>query len=149
MWLLRQVRSRVAVLSQQPTGRRVRTVSGPNPGRPSRLSGYAHLGNSIERITQVIGDVGEIVTSIASAIEEQSTVTRDVATNIAQATHGVRDANERIAHTASASHSIAKDIAAVTSTVTELVAGSENLRGSSTDLNDLAQIAERVGKFQV
>jgi methyl-accepting chemotaxis protein len=105
---------------------------------------------NIEKITHVIGDVGEIVTSIASAIEEQSTVTRDVANNIAQATSGVKDASERIAHTASAAQSIAKDIASVTTTVTELVTSSEHLRGSATDLNDLAQIlTDRVGKFRV
>jgi methyl-accepting chemotaxis protein len=76
-------------------------------------------------------------------------VTRDVAGNIAQASGGVKDANERIVRAASASLSIAKDIAAVTATVTDLVSTSENLRGSATDLNDLAQIlSDRVSKFK-
>jgi methyl-accepting chemotaxis protein len=119
----------------------------------SKISGIqAATGSSIgdiERITQVIKEVGEIVSSIAAAIEEQSAVTRDVAGNIAQASDGVRDANERIASTASASLSIAKDIAAVTTTVTDLVSSSENLRGSASDLNDLAQIlSDRVSKFK-
>ena len=120
----------------------------------SKIAGIqASTGSTIgdiAKITHVIQEVGEIVASIAAAIEEQSTVTRDVAGNIAQATAGVRDANERVSTTAAASQSIAKDIAEVTLTVTEIVAGSENLSGSATDLSSLAQIiTDRVGKFQV
>jgi len=119
----------------------------------NRIAGIqASTGSTIGdigKIARVIGDVGEIVAAIAAAIEEQSTVTRDVAGNIAQASAGVRDASERVANTASAALSIAKDIAEVTSTVTELVSSSENLDGSANDLSDLAQIlTDRVGKFR-
>ena len=65
----------------------------------------------IGQITTVIRDVGTIVTSIAAAIEEQATVTKDVAGNIAQASSGVREANERVSQTAEVSKSIARDIA--------------------------------------
>ena len=47
-----------------------------------------------------LADVGGIVANIAAAIEEQATVTRDVAGNIAQASAGVTDANTRVAQTA-------------------------------------------------
>jgi methyl-accepting chemotaxis protein len=119
-----------------------------------KISGIqASTGSSIrdiERIAQVIKDVGELISSIATAIEEQSTVTHDIANNIAQATSGVKDASERITHTASASQSIANDIAGMTTTVSELVASGESLHGSSSDLNELAQmLSERVGKFTV
>jgi len=68
-----------------------------------------------EKITGVIGEVGHLVANIATAIEEQAAVTRDVAGNIAQASAGVRDANERMAQTASVSRSMAQDIAGVDS----------------------------------
>jgi hypothetical protein len=51
--------------------------------------------NDIGQIVKVISDVNEIVTTIAAAIEEQSAVTREVATNINQATTGVQDASVR------------------------------------------------------
>ena len=51
----------------------------------------------IDKIVQVIRDVNEIVMSIAAAIQEQATVTQDIAGNIAQASSGVRDANTRVA----------------------------------------------------
>jgi methyl-accepting chemotaxis protein len=104
----------------------------------------------IEKIAHVIKEVGDIVSSIAAAIEEQSTVTKDVATNIAQASMGVKDANQRVAETASVSQSIAKDIAKVNSTITEQVAGAEQVKTSSAELSRLAeQLKEQVARFKV
>jgi methyl-accepting chemotaxis protein len=104
----------------------------------------------IEKIAHVIREVGDIVSSIAAAIEEQSTVTKDVATNIAQASMGVKDANQRVAETASVSQSIAKDIARVNSTITEQVAGAEQVKTSSAELSRLAeQLKEQVARFKV
>ena len=67
----------------------------------------------IEKISGVIQEVGQLVASIATAIEEQTAVTKDVASNIAQASTGIRDANERVAQTAAVSKSIASDVAEV------------------------------------
>ena len=61
----------------------------------------------IGQITAVIKEVGGIVSSIAAAIEEQATVTKDVAGNIAQASAGVRDANYAYPQTAEVSKAIA------------------------------------------
>jgi len=66
---------------------------------------------------QVIREVGELVNSIAAAIEEQSVVTRDLAGNIAQVSAGVQDANERVAQTAEVSREMARDIAEVNTAV--------------------------------
>lgn len=120
----------------------------------SKISGIqASTGGAmgdIEKIAQVIKEVGDIVSSIAAAIEEQSTVTKDVAANIAQATIGVKDANERVSQTASVSQSIAKDIATVNTTVTDLVTGGDQVRTSSSELSTLAeQLKERVSRFKI
>ena len=77
----------------------------------------------IGQITAVISDVGGIVSSIAAAIEEQAAVTKDVAGNIAQASRGVHEANERVAQTAEVSKSIARDIAGVNMAVNRHPAG--------------------------
>jgi methyl-accepting chemotaxis protein len=104
----------------------------------------------IEKIADVIKEVGEIVSSIAAAIEEQSTVTRDVATNIAQASVGVKDANERVSQTANVSQEIAKDIANMSSTVSTLVTGAEQVQNSSVELTGLAQqLKDRVSQFRI
>jgi methyl-accepting chemotaxis protein len=58
----------------------------------------------------VIKEVGDIVNGIATAIEEQSAVTRDIAANISQATNGVKNANVRIGETAKVSDEAARDV---------------------------------------
>jgi methyl-accepting chemotaxis protein len=106
--------------------------------------------DDIEKIALVIAEVGNIVTSIAGAIEEQSSVTKDVAMNVAQASAGVKEANERVAATASAAQRVATDIAVVTSTMAELVGGSEMVQASAGQLTEVAnQLKERVAHFKV
>ncbi len=104
----------------------------------------------IDKIVDVIKEVGTIVSSIAAAIEEQSTVTRDVAGNIAQASAGVNEANERISQTASVSKSIATDIAGISAGVGEISQGGEQVQSSASDLSVLSeQLKTMVGQFKV
>jgi methyl-accepting chemotaxis protein len=101
-------------------------------------------------ITSVIGEVGGIVSSIAAAIEEQATVTRDVAGNIAQASSGVRDANEHITQTAEVSRTIARDIAGINSSVSDLRHSGEQVEVSAVELSKLAdQLKGRVNEFRM
>mgnify|MGYP002347374950 CR=1 FL=1 len=82
----------------------------------------ASAGNAItdiEKITAVVAEVGHIVASIATAIEEQAAVTRDVAGNIAQASAGVQEANERVNQTATVTRDVAGNIAQASAGVQE------------------------------
>jgi methyl-accepting chemotaxis protein len=104
----------------------------------------------IGKITTVIREVGGIVSSIAAAIEEQATVTKDVAGNIAQASGGVRDANERVTQTAEVSKSIARDIAGVNLAVAGIRRGGEHVQASAAELSKLAeQLGAQVAQFRV
>ena len=141
----------------------------------------ASAGNAIsdiEKITAVVAEVGHIVASIATAIEEQAavtrdvagniaqasagvqeanervnqtaTVTRDVADNIAQASAGVREANERVNQTAAGAKSMAQDIAGVDAAAAEIRAGGEQVQASAAELSQLAEQLKRlVGQFRV
>jgi methyl-accepting chemotaxis protein len=104
----------------------------------------------IEKIAQVIREVGGIVSTIAAAIEEQSTVTKDVAGNTAQASRGMREANHRVAQTATASRSIARDIATVNVTIAEQVNGANQVRTNAVSLSGLAgKLKDQVSRFTV
>lgn len=104
----------------------------------------------IEKITGVIAEVGHLVSSIASAIEEQATVTQDVAGNIAQASEGVRVANDQVAEIASVSGSIAEDLTGVTNATNEIRTGGEQVKESSQELSRLAeQLQTLVKQFVV
>lgn len=48
----------------------------------------------INQIGKVIADINEIVGTIATAVEEQSTSTREIAGNVNQAALGIQDVNE-------------------------------------------------------
>ena len=90
----------------------------------------------------MIKEVGGIVSGIAAAIEEQATVTRDVAGNIAQASTGVRDANEHIAQTAEVSKTIARDVAGINERGQDLRHGGEQVqacRGRTLQIGGAAQ----------
>jgi len=104
----------------------------------------------IEKINDVIKMVGEIVATIATAIEEQSTVTKDIAANIAQASTGVKDANQRVAQTATVSQSIAREISQVNQASGEMTSGSEQVQASAAELAKLAeQLNGMVSRFKV
>jgi methyl-accepting chemotaxis protein len=104
----------------------------------------------VDKITGVIREVGEIVATIATAIEEQASVTRDMARNIAEATSGVKDANQRVAQTAAVSQEIARDIAAVNASSSEMTSASQQVQASSMDLSQLAeQLRAMVGRFKL
>jgi methyl-accepting chemotaxis protein len=101
-------------------------------------------------ITTVIGEVGGIVASIAAAIEEQATVTKDVAGNIAQASVGVRKANAHVSHSAESTQNIARDISDLNSAVAGIRRGGEQVQVSSVDLSKLAkQLGAQVAHFRV
>jgi methyl-accepting chemotaxis protein len=104
----------------------------------------------IGRITAVISEVGTLVASIAAAIEEQASVTRDVARNIARASAGVLEANQRVGETATVSRSIAVDIAGFDAASHEIKQGGEQVEASAVELSRLAdQLRGQVAQFTV
>jgi methyl-accepting chemotaxis protein len=106
--------------------------------------------SDIDQIVHVIGEVNTIVTTIAAAIEEQSAVTREVATNIAQATTGVQDANVRAAEMSGVSRDIAHDVTAVDGITTDIRSGGEQVQTSAAELSRLAeQLKGLVGQFKI
>ena len=110
----------------------------------------ANVITDIERITGVIAEVGHLVDGIATAIDEQASVTRDVAGNIAQASAGVQEANERVAQTAAVSRSMAQDIGGVDVAAGDIRSGGEQVQASATELSKLAeQLKVLMGRFSV
>jgi methyl-accepting chemotaxis protein len=105
---------------------------------------------NIEAIAKVIGNVSDIVSTIATAIEEQAAVTKDIAGNIGRASSGVRDANDRVRETSSVSQSIAKDIGGVNQDAAQMTSASDQTRISAEELSKLSeQLKALVGRFKV
>ncbi len=104
----------------------------------------------ILQITDVIKQVRDLVSNTAAAIEEQSVVTRDVASNIAEASTRVHSTTEQVAQMATGSLEIAGEIALVSGASDEIQRGSDRVQSSAKQLSALAaQIQSLMSEFKV
>ncbi len=100
--------------------------------------------NEIGLISKVISDINEIVATIATSVEEQSIVTKEISGNIAQASQGIALVNENINQSSSVSNEIAKDIGGVSAATDKIAESSRKLETSSRHLKDMASEMKRV-----
>jgi methyl-accepting chemotaxis protein len=106
--------------------------------------------DQIRQISDVINDVNDIVSTIVTAVEEQSATTQEIAENVAQASQGIEEVNANVAQSSSVSTDIAKDIADVSLAGKEVSDGSEQINLSAEELSQLAeQLNDMVAKFKV
>ena len=104
----------------------------------------------LEKISKVIGEISEIVNTIAAAIEEQSSVTRDIARNVGEAVAGVKDANERVSQMSGASKTVSEDMASVKTAAGEMASGSERTLTSAAELSKLAEdLRQMLSQFRI
>jgi methyl-accepting chemotaxis protein len=104
----------------------------------------------ITAITDVIGSVNEIVSNIASAVEEQSVTTQEITNNIAQASSGIQEVNENVNQSSSVAQQITQDITAVNQSVSEMDTSSDQVQVSADSLKQRAtELKEIVGRFKV
>ena len=93
----------------------------------------------IKKIAEIIQNVNDYVTTIASAVEEQSITTKDISDNMGQASAAVQDAAERTAQNSTVSQDIAKEIAGVSSSSEEMSAAGSQVSGSAKELSALSE----------
>ena len=105
---------------------------------------------SIESIVTVINDIDEIVTTVATAIEEQSATTQEISNNVSQIAEGVQEVNENINQTSAVTGEVTQDVAEVSKAAEEMKTGSQQINISSTELSKLAEnLNEMVGQFKI
>jgi methyl-accepting chemotaxis protein len=119
----------------------------------SKIAGIqSSTGNAIrdiDKITLIVKDAGDIVATIAAAIEEQATVTKDISSTIANASEGVLKANQHVASIASTSKSIARDFEKVSLAIAEIDEGGAQIKTNLSDLSVLSkQINDSIGQFR-
>jgi methyl-accepting chemotaxis protein len=106
--------------------------------------------DQISSISKVVNNVNEIVLVIASAVEEQSVTTQDIAQSISQASRGIEEVNTNISQSSEVSSEIAREIGEVTVTTDEMSANSSQVNQRSAELAQLAtQLKEMVGRFKI
>lgn len=104
----------------------------------------------IIQISEVITGVNDIVSTIASSVEEQTAATQEIANNIAQASQGIQEVNENVSQSSMVATGISQDIAEVSSAAQSISNRSNDVKQSAQDL--LARSEELngiVGSFKV
>ena len=104
----------------------------------------------VVEISQVINNVNEIVSSIATAVEEQSVTTQEIAGNVAQASQGIQEVTENVTQSSNVAGEITKDVQEVNQASGEMSNNSGQVNASAEELSRLAeQLKEMVGRFKV
>jgi len=104
----------------------------------------------IEQISNIINDVNGIVATIATAVEEQSVTTKEIAHNVVQASQGIQEVNENVNQSSTAANEIAKDISEVNRASIEMSENSSQVNLSAEELSKLAEKLRKIaGNFKV
>jgi hypothetical protein len=104
----------------------------------------------IDEITKIITEVNDVVSGIATAVEEQSAVTSEIATNVSQAAQGIQEVNVNVGQSATVAAEISSDIGAVSTTAGEISFSSEQVHTSAGSLSKLAEeLKTMVGQFKI
>nr|WP_246303733.1 methyl-accepting chemotaxis protein [Nocardioides thalensis] len=92
--------------------------------------------SAISRISEVIAKINDIQTTIASAVEEQTATTNEIARSVTEAAAGA--------------NGIAEDVTQVAAAASDTREGAENTLRSATDLTGMAgQLKDLVGRFDL
>jgi len=111
----------------------------------STESTVSEIGN----INTVVNEVNEIVSSIATAVEEQSITTKDIAMNISQASDGITDMTSTVVQSAGVAKTVAADISSVNHDIETISETSSNLAMSGGKLKATAdELSELVARFE-
>ncbi len=105
---------------------------------------------AIDEITRINDKVDKIVSTITTAVEQQSATTREIAENIAHTSQGIIEINENVTHTSELSKDIVHDISDVNESAGNMSNSSTKVRKSSEELSELAKkLKEIMGQFKI
>jgi methyl-accepting chemotaxis protein len=105
--------------------------------------------DQIAAISTVIDNVNDIVGSMATAVEEQSVTTREIAGSVAEASQGMVLVDENVSESSAVAAEIAREIVVVTSVSERLLGDSRQMSKNAEQLQVLAdELNAMVGRFR-
>ncbi|MBF0120010.1 MAG: methyl-accepting chemotaxis protein [Desulfobacterales bacterium] len=106
--------------------------------------------SEIGHIWQVNAEVNDIVSTIAAAVDEQLGTTREIATNVAQASQGIKKLNENMSQSSAVADEIAQDISEINSVSNEISNSSSQIKLNLGELLKMStNIEQMISKFKV
>lgn len=104
----------------------------------------------IKEISDVIKEINEIVAEISSYVVLQTDTATAIAGNINQTSQGIGEVTENVSQASGVSREVAKDIAEVDHSSTQMLDGMQSVNAMLGELNSLAdQLQGLVGRFRV
>ncbi len=104
----------------------------------------------IRNITDVIREIDSIVSSISTALDEQSGTMHELTSNILQAGEGIGEVAENVAQSSSVSQEISSDVAQVNAAASSISQGSRKVHDQAEDLQRLAeQLKQMISRFRL
>lgn len=101
-------------------------------------------------INVVINDVNEIVSTIATAVEEQSASTAEISSNVSNAAQGIEEVNENVSQSSVVSEDISEQISGVNQVSSVIQGDSNKVNEQANELSVLAkQLETIVGQFKL
>lgn len=104
-----------------------------------RIEGVQHSSEQtisvISVISGTINKTNEIVTTMASAVQEQAAASQEIADNVGQASVGIQEVNENIAQASTVNQEVASDIASIK-------VEADDVAAHATDINELSSEME-------
>ncbi|MGL1931561.1 MAG: methyl-accepting chemotaxis protein [Desulfotalea sp.] len=104
----------------------------------------------IEHIASVISNINEIISTIASSVEQQSIATREISSNIMLASQGIDTVSENVQSSSQVAEGIAHDILEVDVASGKIVESSNTVNSSSKELANISDLLRKlVSQFKV
>ena len=104
----------------------------------------------IESISRIIAEINDVISGIATAVEEQSATTSDIASNIIQAAPGIRDVHQHVAQASTVVADISRDITGINQQSGQVGDASGQVQDSAQSLAALAvQLDKLMKQFKI
>ncbi len=105
---------------------------------------------SISDVGEAIRQVNQTSSTIASAVEEQSVITKQIAVRVNQTAHAVSTVSNGVVESATACDEVARNIAGVDQSSKQTAIGANQSHAVATELSKLSEdLRVMVGRFQV
>ena len=95
--------------------------------------------DSIEHIIGIVNKVNEMSQGIATAVEQQSATTQEIAQNVSQAALAARNVSENSSQTSTISDDMARGVGSVSQAARNTATGANEVQTTSNDLAGLAK----------
>ncbi len=106
--------------------------------------------DEIETVNRTMADINAIVSGIAQALNEQSSATRDIASNTSLASQGLLEMNGNVTQTFSISQGIGDSISRINDSAQNTAQGSALMNDKALNLNELSgKLKTMVSQFKI